>query len=316
MSGPVPRATLAVLLTACGSDSGPSFELVISDARVDGGAPVVLGATASTVTWSASAGGGITLVARGSLAKLPTEQQKVATATGPVATAGDSVLFAADNTISRVDVDGTVERLTAGTPEALAGSAEAVPVIAWTSGAVVSWGVDDAQRTATLTKIDRCDHARVSSHHIFVAADGASGRRLLRIEQSTGVITPVTASSTWAPMFPGTAADGSTYRGRIVHADDDGALWLVEEMPSGRGIVVSEPVQGDAAVLLEHLTNASGFFATPDALYWQEDDALLSAPRAGGPAEIVASLPGAAGAVADGYVYFVDGTAIKRLPLE
>jgi hypothetical protein len=117
-------------------------------------------------------------------------------------------------------------------------------------------------------------------------------------------------------MFPGGASDGATYRGRIVHADDDGALWLVEEIPSGRGIVVSEPVQGDATVLLEHLAGASGFFATPDALYWQEDDALLSAPRAGGAAEIISSLPGPAGALADGYIYFVDGTAIKRLPLE
>lgn len=306
----------AAMLGACSGESGPSFEVVVNDARINGAAPVVLGATADTLMWSASPGSGTTLVSGSSLTALPATGLQLATASGPVAHAGDAVLFAADRTISRVGLDATVQRLTTAEPEALAGSTDAIPVMAWTSGAVVSWGVDDAQQTATLNRIDRCDHARVSARHIFVAADGASGRRLLRIEQSTGVITPVTASSTWAPMFPGTAADGSTYRGRIVHADDDGALWLVEEVPSGRGILVSEPVQGDAAVLLQHVTSASAFFATPEALYWQEDDALLSAPRAGGPAEIVATLPGAAGAVADGYVYFVDGNAIKRLALE
>ena len=328
MSRRVPRAALALslalysggmataMLGACSGDSGPSFELVISDARIGGAAPVVLGATTDTVSWTTSPGDGTTLVAGSALAKLPAVGLQLATASGPVAPAGDNVLFTADRTISRVGIDGAAYRLTTGDPEALAGSADALSVFAWTAGAVVSWGADNGPRTATLNRIDRCDHARVSSHHIFVAADGASGRRLLRIEQSSGVVTPVTASSTWAPMFPGPAAEGSTYRGRIVHADDDGALWLVEEMPSGRGIVVSAPVQGDATVLLEHLTGATGFFATADALYWQEGDALLSAPRTGGGAEIIASLPGAAGAVADGFVYFVDGAAIKRLALE
>jgi len=145
---------------------------------------------------------------------------------------------------------------------------------------------------------------------------GSSGPGLRRIEQNSGMITPVTASSTWGPMFPGGSPIGATYKGRIVDANDDGALWLVEEMPSGRGIVVSEPVQGDATLLLEHVNGATGFFATSDAMYWQEGDELLTAPRAGGAASIVATLPGPAGAIADGYAYFVDGNAIKRLPVD
>ncbi|HUS28509.1 MAG TPA: hypothetical protein VMZ53_08370, partial [Kofleriaceae bacterium] len=106
------------------------------------------------------------------------------------------------------------------------------------------------------------------------------------------------------------------YEGRIVDADDSGALWLVEEMPSGRAIVVAEPVQGEASLVLPHVSRATGFFASAGSLYWQEGDELLTAPRAGGAASIVASLPGAAGAVADGYVYFVNGSAIERLPVE
>jgi hypothetical protein len=69
-------------------------------------------------------------------------------------------------------------------------------------------------------------------------------------------------------------------------------------------------------VLLEHIRGASGFFATADSLYWQEADALLTAPRTGGAASIVASDLGPVGAVADGYAYFTQGVAIERLRVE
>jgi len=215
-----------------------------------------------------------------------------------------------------VSMDGLTERITDVDPDALAGNTLAPPLVTWTSGAVVSWGVDGMEGTTTLTRIDRCDHARVTGRSIYVATDGGSGRRLLRIDQQTAVITPVTSSNTWAPMFPNGGAAGATYLGRIVGADDEGALWLVEEMPTRRGIVVSLPVNGDPSVVLQHLSNATGFFVSETSLYWQEGDALLGAPRAGGAAEIVATLPGVAGAVADGYVYFTDGSAIERLPVE
>ncbi|HSD88809.1 MAG TPA: hypothetical protein VLB44_14880 [Kofleriaceae bacterium] len=308
-------SALAAVLGACGGSNNKP-EIVVRDATIDGAAPVIIGATAETVSWSASPGAGTTSIAAASLASLPAQGNRLATASGPVAPAGDQVLFAADHLISRVGIDGAVLRLTTADPEALAGSSDAVPVMAWTLGPVVSWGIDDVQMTATFTKIDRCDHARVTGQRIYVAADGASGRRLLRIDQSTGVVTPITSSSIWAPMFPGGGMAGATYRGRIVDANDDGALWLIEEMPSRRGIVVLEPVQGEASVLLEHVTGATGFFASQEALYWQEGDALLTAPRTGGAASIIASLPGPAGALADGYVYFTDGAAIERLRVE
>jgi len=298
---------VAGALVACGgSDTKP--EVVVADT---GASPVVIGATADRVIWTNNA-----VVSAGSLGSLPATAQQLATASGPVAHAGAYVLVTANQTISRVSLDGVIERITDVTPDALAGNTDVPPVAAWSSGADVSWGVDGVEMMATLTRIDRCDHARVTGRFIYVAADGGSGRRLLRIDQQTAEITPMTSSSTWAAMFPNGGATGATYEGRIVGADDEGALWLVEEMPSHRGIVVSVPVQGEPAVLLQHLSAATGFFVSESALYWQEDDALLSAPLAGGPAEIVATLPGSAGALADGYVYFAHGTAIERLRVE
>lgn len=304
----------AAVLGACGGDD-TTAEVVLRDATLGGSPPAVFGATADVVMWSASTGA-TTLVAGSSLASLPATGTQLATSTGPVAHDGDHVLFVADDTISRAGVDGTVRRILTAAPDVLAGGGSPAAAFAWTAGPVVSWGIDDTQLTATLTKIDRCDHARVTGQHVYVACDGTSGRRLLRIDQRTAAITPVTASSTWAAMFPGGGRTGATYRGRIADADDDGALWLVEEMPSGRGIVVLEPVQGEPSVLLEHLSGATAFFRTDDALYWQEGDALLTAPRAGGAASIAASLPGPAGAFADGYVYFTHGVAIERLRVE
>jgi len=311
-----PIGLLAALGACGGGGSGPTFEVVVPDATLNGAVPVVIGATADTVFWSASTGAGTTFVAGASVASLPAQGTQLATASGPVAPAGAHVLFVADQTISRVGIDGVAQRITTGAPDALAGSSDTVPVVVWTSGAVVSWGVDDMQTTATLTKIDRCDHARVTMQQIYVAADGPSGRRLLRIDQRTGDVTSITASSTWSTMFPGGGMAGATYRGRIVGADDSGALWLVEEMPSGRGIVVSEPLQGAPSVLLEHVSGATGFFASANGLYWQEGDELLTAPRTGGAASIIGSLPGRADAFADGYIYVTDGSAIERLRVE
>ena len=309
-------AIVAAALGACGDDGATRTpEVVIADASLGGSMPTVLGATATTVFWSSSSGA-TTLVGGASLASLPAQGSQLAAASGPVAHAGDYVAFVTDGTISRVDAAGTVQRLTAGAPDALGAGSASPPVIAWTVGPVLSWGPDDAQSTATFTKIDSCDHAFVASQQIYVACDGASGRRLLRVDQRSGDVTPVIASSTLAPMFPGGAMAGSTYRGRIVDGDNEGVLWLVEEMPSQRAILVLQPLQGEPTLLLEHVARASGFFATADSLYWQEGDALLTAPRSGGPAAIVATDLGTVGAVADGYAYFTHGVAIERLRVE
>jgi hypothetical protein len=304
-------AMLVAVLGACGGDSTDPTEVVIADASLGGAAPSVLGATSTTVFWSAS-----TRIGGGSLASLPAAGAELAVASGPVAHAGEHVVFVADGNISHVDIEGVVQRITTGAPDAVAGNAAASPVVVWTTGPMVEWGVDDPQMTTSLPRIDRCDHLRVTAKQIYVAADGASTRRLLRIDQQTGDITAITASSTWAPMFPHGGTAGATYRGRIVDADDEGVLWLVEEMPTERGLLVSAPMQGDASVLLDHVSGASGFFASETALYWQEGDELLTAPRTGGAASIVASLPGPAGGFADGYVYFTNGAAIERLRVE
>jgi hypothetical protein len=216
----------------------------------------------------------------------------------------------------RVDGAGTVEGVNNGTPEVLGGSASETAITVWATGADVTWSGGAGSGSATLTRIDRCDHLRVADRQIHIAADGAGGRRLLRVDAGSAEVTSVTTSATWAPMFPGGSIAGSTYRGRIVDADGEAALWLVEEMPSERAILVREPVQGEATVLLEHVAHAAGFFASADALYWQEGDALLTAPRTGGPASIAATLTGSAGAYADGYVYITDGAAISRLRVE
>lgn len=304
-------AVLAAVLGACSGDDTAKPEIVVADA---GATPQLLGATATTVFWSASGGGMATLVSGASIASLPAQGAQLASAVGPVAAAGDHVIFVTDRaTISLVDATGTVQSVTGGTPDIVAGSSAEMPVVAWTVGAMVSWGVDAVQRTVTLNKVVSCDNARVTSEHIYVAVDDPNGRRLLRIEQRNGNITPITSSVTWAPMFPGGGTAGSTYKGRIVGADDDAALWLVEEMPSRRAILVREPLVGEPSVLLQHIAGASGFFVAPDALYWQEGDALLTAPRAGGDADIAATGIGTAGAYADGYIYFTSGVAIERV---
>jgi hypothetical protein len=301
-------------LAACG-DSAPEAEVIVRDASLSGSAPVVIGATANSVLWTATAGA-TTHLGGASLASLPAEAVPLTTTAGPIAAAGDFIVFSDSDVVSRVGLDAIARRVTRGTAEAVAGSTDEVPVIAWTAGAVVSWGSTDVQVTATLSKIDSCDHAVVTARAIYAACDGATGRRLFRIEQETAVVTPLASSTTFATDFPGGGMTGATYRGRLVAADDDSALWLVEERPSERAILVAEPAQGEPTVLLEHVMRASGFFASASALYWQEGNELLTAPRSGGPASIVTSLPGAAGAYADGYIYYVNGSAIERLRVE
>jgi hypothetical protein len=305
---------LLALAAGCGGSDAPAEpEIVVDDAAASGDVTVV-GATRTHVFWTA--GSHVEVAAT---ATLPAAALELGTTTGNVAHAGDSVIFAADAGLVAADVTGELRTISRTLPETFAGSdtsLPAFPMIARSTGAVVDWGIDDVTMSTTLNKVDRCDHMVVTRNLIYVAADGAQTRRLLWIDQRTGIIAPGTGTASWASMFAGGGMPEATYTGRIVDADDNGALWLVEEMPSQRALLVSDPVQGDAAIVLANIQGASGFFASSTYVYWQEGSELLSAPRVGGSASIVATLPGAAGAFADGYVYFVHGRAIERLRVE
>lgn len=308
-----------MLLAACGTDVSP--ELVVGDAAKGGGVPTVLGADPGAVYWSVGAGTAPKRIAGSALVDLPGEAQDLGTASGPIAQVADHVLFVMGGTILRADVVTPASKVATVTAEAIGESLDTAPIFVWTEGAVVSWGNGNVMNTATLTKVVRCDHIRVTATSIYIAAEGTSERRLLRIDRRTKTVFALSASSTHAASFPGGGASGATYRGRLVGADAIGALWLVEETAAGatspaRAILVSVPEDGEASVLLEHVTGATGFFAVGDALYWQERDALLTAPRAGGTASILGTVPGTAGAIDSDFVYFVDDSAIKRLPLD
>ncbi len=317
------RALLAALAAtgaaagvgACGSDSDPTSETVVANASLAGAAPRVLAVTPTTVFWSA-AQGSTTLVGAASLTSLPAPGGQIATSAGPVAPAGEHVVVIEDGLISRVDPDGTARRIVSGMPDAVAGSSAEPPVLAWSTAATLAWGIDDVQMSIDLTKVDACDHLYVTPRRILVAADGATGRRVLSVDQRTGDATPITSSDAWASMFPDGPRPSSTYAGRIVGGDDDEVLWLVEETPSRRAILISHSATREPTVLLQYITGATAFFTTDDALYWQEDDALLTAPRAGGAASIAANLPGAAGAISGGFIYFTNGSAIERMRVE
>lgn len=313
-------ATLAVLLLgACGTDA--SSELVVRDAAPGGGVPSLLGADRDSVYWSVSAGGAPTTVAGSSLDSLPAAAQELGTASGPIAQVGDHVVYATGGTIMRASIATAPAKVASVIAETLAESSDPDPILAWTVGGVVSWGNGDIMESVTLQRIVRCDHLRITATSIYVAADGTSERRLFRVDRKTGMVFPLSASSTHAASFPGGQASGAAYRGRLVGADEGGALWLVEETVAAatapdRAILMSMPEQGDPEVLLEHVRGASAFITRTEAFYWQEGDALLTAPRAGGPASILHRVSGTVGAIDSGFVYYVDGTAIERLPLD
>lgn len=315
MRAPVLVALLA--LGACGGSSA-SPEVVVADATLGGGSPTVLGASAAAVYWTV--GASPRQLGGAALDPLPAEAMPVATLPGAAVAIGDHVVFADGAAIVRVGLADAPEQVVRDTAEAVGASDEAPPIVAWTQGPLVQWGNGDTHEMATLPKVVRCDHLRMTGTSLYVAADSMTDRRLMRIDRATSAVTPVAGSAVMADAFPGGAIDGATYRGRLVGADAIGAAWLVEETPAGatspsRAIVSTIPEHGTATVVLEHVGAATGFFVTDDAFYWQEGDALLTAPRQGGAASIIAHIAGAAGAVADGFVYYADGGAVMRLAL-
>ncbi len=314
-------ATIAiVLLGACGTDD-VSPELVVRDAALGGGVPMILGAHPDAVYWSVSSGTAPKKIGGSSLSALPADGQELGMAMGPIAQVGDHVIYATDVSILRASVTSEPAKVASVVAEALGESDEANPVVVWTAGAVVSWGNGDAMDSVTLSRIVRCDHLRVTETSIYVAADGASERRLFRIDRRTGAVSGLTSSSTHAASFPGGETIGATYRGRLVGADAGGALWLVEEILTGatapgRALLLSVPDQGDPEVLLPYVNGASGFFTRSEAFFWQEGDALLTAPRSGGAASIALRVTGTVGAIDSCFVYYVEGSAIERLALD
>ncbi|MBL0214781.1 MAG: hypothetical protein IPQ07_12970 [Myxococcales bacterium] len=308
------------LLGACGTDPAAP-ELVIRDATMGMGSPVVLGASADSVYWSVGSGNGPRLAAGGSLASLPAAGQPLGMASGSIAQVADHVLLVNDSSIVRASVAVPATKVANVPAESLTESDEAAPILVWSEGAKVSWGDGEALGTATLTKILHCDQLVITGSSIFVGATGTSEDRLLRIDRATSTVFPLSASSTHAMSFPGGGATGASYRGRLVGADAVGAAWLVEEVPAGataasRTILVSYPAQGEPSVALEHIGASSAFFVDADAFYWQEGEVLLTAPRAGGAASILGHLPATAGAIEAGFVYYTKDGSILRLPLD
>ncbi len=305
-----------LLLGACGTD-GASSEVVVADC---GGAPSLLGVGSGAVFWTVRAGAG-TQISGSSLASLPAERQSLGDAPGPVAQVGDHVLVANDGAIFRAGLAGPATKVLTAAAETLTESEDDMPTVAWTNGPNVMWGNGNAMSTAPLSKITRSTQLQITATSIYVGADGVSERRILRINRRTGDVTPLAASSTFAEMFPDGGKSGATYYGRLVGADATAGLWLVEERAAGatsaaRAILVSIPEQGAPSVVLDRIGAVTAFFATTDGFYWQEGDALLSAPKSGGAAAIEAHIPGQAGAVADGFVYYATGTAIERLAVD
>jgi hypothetical protein len=315
------KSFLALLaLGACGTDATSAPEIVVEDATMGHGVPSIVGAGHDTVYWSIAQANTTKLVFGSSLANLPADASELGESTGPIVQIGDHVVLATSKTVVRTGV---------ATPEAniMSTQVEAVGegpdgMLVWFSGGQLQWGASEAEGSAML-RIARASVLRASTKKIYIAGtpNNSTDARLVRFDRATNVATTVTGSMEVAELFPGGIAASSQYRGKLVGADDAAALWLVTEThddanePS-RAILVSFPVTGEPSVLLEHIGAVSAFFATPDGFYWQEGDAVLSAPTSGGPASIEAHITGQAGAVADGYVYYVNGTAIERLAVD
>lgn len=301
-------AAIAALLAGCGTDS-PGETVVVA-----AGQATLLGASAAGVYWTTPGTPG-TRVLGSSLEALPGDAQELAMATGPVVYADGHVVLAQTGVILRARLGAPLARVVSTNAEALGEIPGEPPRLVWTLADKLSWGTSEAERTVTLVRTTRVDHVRATARRIYAAVDGTSERRLVYLDLADGLVNNLTASSTFASAFP-SAPDGATYQGRIVGADDDGAYWLVEQSPSRRAVLVALPARGEPTVVLPTIQQASGFFVTAEAFYWQEGDTLLTAPRAGGSASIAAELDGTAGAIADGFVYYATpGGAIERLAL-
>lgn len=303
-------SAIAALLVGCGSD--PTPEVVVAD---PGGVPTLLGVSDDGVYWTTGSGA-MRRISGANLDALPSTSMELVPAATIAVQARDHVLAVSGQNVMRASVLAPATRIATTDAEVLAESDGPVPRLVWTVGNRLSWGDGDLQGSATLNRTTTVDHIRAASNRYWAAADGSAGSRLVFVDRDTTASGTGASAARFAESFPGGGADGATYTGRIVDATNESALWLVEESPSHRGVLVEVTPPTTTKVLLDHIQGAGAFFATADAFYWQEKDVLLTAPRAGGAASIAAELDGTAGAVADGFVYYVTpGGAIERLAL-
>jgi hypothetical protein len=313
------RSTLAAVLLL-GACTDGSTDVVVKDATMGGNAASLVGAEHGAVYWSIATSDGQKRVAGGSLGALPASGAELGTASGQVVQSGDHVLMADDHAIVRAGLGIEPTTVASRTADAF-GEDRDERALYLTSGRELGWTVDGTRGSTMLEKVTSCERLIVTAKSVYIDADTSSGRQLLRVDRATAASQTLRSSTELAELFPGGAVIGSAYRGRLVDADDGGVRWLVEERAAGamkptRAILVSVPVTGEPSVLLEHIGAVTAFFATPDGFYWQEGDAVLSAPTSGGSASIEAHVTGQVGAVADGFVYYVNGSAIERLAVD
>lgn len=304
-------------LSACGTDAGPVGEIVVESTT---GAVTLLGGDAHTLYWSVKPSTGPTVVEGVSLDQLPAMPTSLGAAAGPMVQVRDHVLLETSSAVLRTGLTTTSSKLEVTNTDALGEASDETPV--WTARATVSWGQPGpAVHVVSLPHVDQSRRVLVTTGSIFVEAEATTERRLFRVDRATDVATALAGSREFADRFPGGGAANATYVGRLVAADDRGASWLVEERVAGgmaatRAILVAVPLTGEPTVALPAIGAVTVFFADEASFYWQEGDALLTAKRSGGAASIVGPLPTTAGAIASGFVYYVDGGAIVRSALD
>lgn len=278
----------------------------------------VVGASADALYWSVSQPNTTKLVFGSSVDEGTATQLGVSA--GPVAYVNDHIVLATSKAVLRTGLATPEAGITPITAGAVGESPDGSLV--WFADGQIQWGAK-AMEGSTMTRLSRANAIRTSANHTYVAGTIGTSTdwRLLRLDRGSDRPLTVATSMELAERFPGGAVANAAYRGSLVDADEAGALWLVTETPDedsrpSRAILVSVPVEGEPKLLVEHMGSVTGFFATSDRLYWQEGDAVLSAPKAGGAATLEAHVTGQAGAVADGFVYYVNGTSIERLAVD
>lgn len=315
------KLLLALLaLGACGTDDPGTPEVVVEQATAGTGTPAVVGASRNTLYWSVAQANTTKLVFGTSLASLPGAASELGVSTGPIAPVGDHVVLGTTKSILRTGVTTPEVGITSSLVDAVGEGPDGMLV--WFADGKLQWGASSSEGSAML-RIARATTLLASAKRIYAAGlpSSSSDARLIRFDRATKTGTTAAGSMELAVLFPGGALANAQYRGRLVGASDGAAEWLVTETPeeastASRAILVSVPDEGEPIVLLDRIGAVSEMFSTSDGFYWQEGDAILSAPKSGGAATLEVHIEGQAGAVADGFVYYVNGSAIERLALD
>lgn len=293
----------------------------MEQAAANGRMPAVVGASRDAVYWSVAQPNTTKLVFGAPVARLPAGASDLGVSAGPLAHVGDHLVLGTSKAVVRTGMTTPSEE---GISSSLIDAVGETPdaKLVWFADGMLQWGASAAEGSAML-RVARGTSIVASAKQIYVAglARSSTDARLVRFDRGTMDSVSLAGSMELADRFPGGPLANAQYRGQLVDADDAGARWLVTETPEeastpARAILTSISASGEATVLLDRIGAVSGFFSTPDGFYWQEGDAILSAPRKGGGARLEARIEGTAGAVADGFVYYVNGAAIERLALD